>query len=325
VDMQKQLLDELMGRNRNGDDALGNMHYSDPKVCRSFLCGLCPRELFTNTKVDTGGCPKLHEPTLLRAYEDDKKKKSNFVGFEREWEQDLMKYIDDCDNQIRRSQSRVKDDDDKKQSLSVENDELVIEITEDIKKLVAEAEALGEEGKVDESQEIMKKVEELRTKKVDAQAQAARKIMPHDPAAAAQGTTLPNQKLRVCDVCGAFLSITDSDRRLADHFGGKMHIGYARIRETVEQLRQSRESKKRARSQSPRRDDRDKGRDRRDRDRDRDKESDRDRERDRDRDRDNRDRDRGRDYRDRDRDRDQHRGHRDRDRDRGSRYDRSYR
>ena len=30
-----------------------------------------------------------------------------------------------------------------------------------------------------------------------------------------------NQKLRVCEVCGAFLSISDNDRRLADHFGGE--------------------------------------------------------------------------------------------------------
>ena len=42
-----------------------------------------------------------------------------------------------------------------------------------------------------------------------------------------------DQKLRVCDVCGAFLSIYDSDRRLADHFGGKMHLGYMLIREKV--------------------------------------------------------------------------------------------
>jgi hypothetical protein len=31
-----------------------------------------------------------------------------------------------------------------------------------------------------------------------------------------------HQKLRVCEVCGAYLSVLDSDRRLADHFGGKV-------------------------------------------------------------------------------------------------------
>lgn len=34
-----------------------------------------------------------------------------------------------------------------------------------------------------------------------------------------------HQKLRVCDICGAYLSILDSDRRLADHFGGKVSWG----------------------------------------------------------------------------------------------------
>lgn len=33
-----------------------------------------------------------------------------------------------------------------------------------------------------------------------------------------------HQKLRVCDICGAYLSVLDSDRRLADHFGGKVRV-----------------------------------------------------------------------------------------------------
>jgi hypothetical protein len=45
-----------------------------------------------------------------------------------------------------------------------------------------------------------------------------------------------DQKLRVCDICGAFLSIYDSDRRLADHFGGKMHLGYQHIRDKIKQV-----------------------------------------------------------------------------------------
>jgi len=31
-----------------------------------------------------------------------------------------------------------------------------------------------------------------------------------------------HQKLQVCDVCGAYLSRLDNDRRLADHFYGKV-------------------------------------------------------------------------------------------------------
>jgi LUC7 N_terminus len=45
-----------------------------------------------------------------------------------------------------------------------------------------------------------------------------------------------HQKLQVCDVCGAYLSRLDNDRRLADHFFGKMHLGYAQMRKTYERL-----------------------------------------------------------------------------------------
>ena len=45
-----------------------------------------------------------------------------------------------------------------------------------------------------------------------------------------------HQKLQVCDVCGAYLSRLDNDRRLADHFYGKMHLGYAQMRRTHETL-----------------------------------------------------------------------------------------
>ena len=47
------------------------------------------------------------------------------------------------------------------------------------------------------------------------------------------------QKLRVCEVCSAYLGIHDNDRRLADHFGGKLHLGFIKIRENLAELRVS--------------------------------------------------------------------------------------
>lgn len=46
-------------------------------------------------------------------------------------------------------------------------------------------------------------------------------------------------QLRVCDVCSAYLGIHDNDRRLADHFGGKLHLGFIAIREKLAQLKQT--------------------------------------------------------------------------------------
>jgi len=44
------------------------------------------------------------------------------------------------------------------------------------------------------------------------------------------------QKLRVCEVCSAFLGIHDNDRRLADHFGGKLHVGFITLRSKLAEL-----------------------------------------------------------------------------------------
>lgn len=49
-------------------------------------------------------------------------------------------------------------------------------------------------------------------------------------------STYQQQKLRVCEVCGAYLGLQDNDRRLADHFGGKLHLGFIEIREKHEKL-----------------------------------------------------------------------------------------
>lgn len=53
-------------------------------------------------------------------------------------------------------------------------------------------------------------------------------------------SSFQQQKLRVCEVCSAYLGLHDNDRRLADHFGGKLHLGFIEIREKLDKLRVSR-------------------------------------------------------------------------------------
>lgn len=73
---------------------------------------------------------------------------------------------------------------------------------------------LGSEGKVEESMLQLTKAEALKAEKQEKE----RELQQLTENSGASG----HQKLRVCDVCGAYLSILDSDRRLADHFGGKV-------------------------------------------------------------------------------------------------------
>lgn len=56
---------------------------------------------------------------------------------------------------------------------------------------------------------------------------------------AVPATQNQQQKLRVCEICAAFLSLYDNDRRLADHFGGRLHMGFISVRDRLEELQVS--------------------------------------------------------------------------------------
>ena len=78
---------------------------TDPKVCRSFLVGTCPHDLFTNTKQDLGPCPKVHSEPLKAEYDSSKDTKN--YGFEYDYMRDLQKYIDECNRRIDAAQRRL--------------------------------------------------------------------------------------------------------------------------------------------------------------------------------------------------------------------------
>jgi hypothetical protein len=188
-------------------------------------------------------------------------------------------------------------------------------INEKLKK----AEELGEQGMVDEAQKALEEAEALK--------RLAPRPEPTSESSKYTDVRITDQKLRLCDICGAFLSVYDNDRRLADHFGGKLHLGYMLIREKQKELLEERNKKRKDRPEDDRRSrehskdrngrvsrDRDAERkdrvesreSRRDYDRDHDRRHDRDHRHDRDRDRDY-DRSRGHDSR---RDRSRSREHR---------------
>lgn len=77
---------------------------------------------------------------------------------------------------------------------------------------------------------LMEEVEDIRKQKQAAEMEYRNSL----PASSYQ-----QQKLRVCEVCSAYLGIHDNDRRLADHFGGKLHLGFIEIRQKLEELKVS--------------------------------------------------------------------------------------
>ena len=80
---------------------------TDPKVCRSYLVGTCPHDLFTNTKQDIGMCPKVHSEPLKLEYDGADAEQKRRWAFEYDYMRDMRKYIDECDRRIDAAQRRL--------------------------------------------------------------------------------------------------------------------------------------------------------------------------------------------------------------------------
>ncbi|ELT88918.1 hypothetical protein CAPTEDRAFT_219978 [Capitella teleta] len=310
-----QMLDELMGRNRNVDPTRKSdeLHWEDSEVCKHFLCGLCPHELFTNTRADLGPCDKLHDESLKLKYE--KSPRYEQAGLEEDLVRFLQTLVSDVERRIRRGQARLSlnvSQINPSQTPQAARDEKVGVLTEKINELVEQAEQLGCEGKVEEAQGVMKLCDQLKDERSELEN--------------TKPLVLPSQKeMEVCDICGAFQIKGDAPSRMEDHLSGRQHRGYAKCREYIEEhkakVRNKAETERErlGREREERETQRQKEREERDKERDdrRRKEVDREKDRGR-RDRDRR-RSRSRSPRDKRRNRDHHRRHRSRSRDRHER------
>ncbi|XP_069511013.1 luc7-like protein 3 isoform X2 [Ambystoma mexicanum] len=216
-----QLLDELMGRDRNlaPEEKRSNVRWDHDSVCKYYLCEFCPAELFTNTRSDLGPCEKIHDENLRKQYE----KSSRFmkVGYEREFLRYLQNLIAEVERRIRRGHARL--------ALSQSQQ-------------AAGIEELGSVGKVEEAQGMMKLVEQLKEERE----------MLMSTTSTIESFAAQEKQMEVCEVCGAFLIVGDAQCRVDDHLMGKQHMGYAKIKSTVEELK----VKLNKRTEEPERDDR---------------------------------------------------------------------
>ncbi|XP_069786026.1 luc7-like protein 3 isoform X2 [Narcine bancroftii] len=240
-----QLLDELMGRDRNlaPDEKRQNVRWDDDSVCKYFLCGFCPAELFTNTRSDLGPCEKIHDDNLRKYYE----KSSRFmkVGYEKDFLRYLQNLMADVERRIRRGHARLALSQNTSAGTTAggpvsKNEEKGQVLTEKIEELLEQIEELGSEGKVEEAQGMMKLVEQLKDEREQLRSASS----------TIESFAAQEKQMEVCEVCGAFLIVGDAQSRVDDHLMGKQHMGYAKIKATVEELK-----KVRKKTEEPERDD----------------------------------------------------------------------
>ncbi|XP_013199932.1 putative RNA-binding protein Luc7-like 1 isoform X2 [Amyelois transitella] len=193
------------------------------------------------SRMDLGECPKIHDLALRADYELASKSKDYFYDIDAT--EHLEAFLSDCDRRTAAAKQRLAETQEELSAEVTEKANAVHELAEQIGQKLARAEALGEEGMVEESVKLMGEIEDLRKKKAAAE-QEYRNSMP--------ASSYQQQKLRVCDVCSAYLGIHDNDRRLADHFGGKLHLGFITIREKLAELKKTVDKRREERGASER-------------------------------------------------------------------------
>lgn len=140
---------------------------------------------------------------------------------------DLQRYVDECNRRIESAQRRLeKTPDEIRQTNALLKQ--ISDLSKSIETGLLEITVLGEISEVSRAYEEFYRIRQAMATKQDKERELK----------ALSDTSGPSghQKLQVCDVCGAYLSRLDNDRRLADHFYGKMHLGYAQMRKTYEGL-----------------------------------------------------------------------------------------
>ncbi|CAH2306833.1 Hypothetical [Pelobates cultripes] len=225
-------------RSSSRDETRQRVKYTDDRVCKSHLLDCCPHDILAGTRMDLGECTKIHDLALRADYEIASKERELF--FELDAMDHLESFIAECDRRTELAKKRLAETQEEISAEVAAKAEKVHELNEEIGKLLAKAEQLGAEGNVDESQRILMEMEKVKARKREAE-EEYRNSMP--------ASSFQQQKLRVCEVCSAYLGLHDNDRRLADHFGGKLHLGFILIREKLEQLRRTVATKQEKRNQ----------------------------------------------------------------------------
>merc|ERR1719410_2967310 len=233
----RAMLDQLMGTARNGE--IQAVRYDDPKVCKSFLLACCPHEILAATRMDMGECPKRHDLALRADYESAQKLKDHYYDVDAC--DHLTSFVADCDRKTEQAKKKLAETQEALSDEVTGKANNVHDLAETIGQKLAAAEKLGAEGNVEESIKLMEEVETMRKNKAEAE-QDYRNSMP--------ASSYQQQKLRVCEVCSAYLGIHDNDRRLADHFGGKLHLGFIQIREKLVELQATMEVRRPAKREA---------------------------------------------------------------------------
>lgn len=198
-----------------------------PKVCKSHLVWQCPFKLLEGNR-DIPMCHKTHLERNKVVYQALVASGEN-IEFQKEARrqciEDLRRCVTQCDDKINRSNVRITSINDQRDSEDITEYEKE-EYKADAEITIMEIDALVSSGLLDKAIELSCAIEKQNSqRKLESKTDLNSSL--------SLGLDSPTQ---ACDVCGAIISKLDNDRRLADHFVGRIHLGYDQIRQKLHEL-----------------------------------------------------------------------------------------
>lgn len=220
----RALLNSLMGADRNLDPALRKERkYTDSDFCRNYMMGLCPNELFSNTKIDLGKCKKVHDDDMMKVFEEDPDAAPHRRRWRAELRSELLRLIEVVDRRIATNRMKISAASNSARELTDDQKKLIESMKEEMTGLLKQADEAGDEGRFEDSKTLMKESDALKRKIEDLEAHRYEKY----------------RKEEICQICGV---IVDTEEAAAMetgrgwHENGKQHLGYKIIRDHLKVL-----------------------------------------------------------------------------------------
>uniref|UniRef100_A0A915P1W4 Uncharacterized protein n=1 Tax=Meloidogyne floridensis TaxID=298350 RepID=A0A915P1W4_9BILA len=143
TDVMREMIAQLMGQQRAEEEGRKLPPFDHHSVCRSYLQGCCPRELLSDTRLESMmSCRKMHEPAHKGEYNKAQEKRDLFYDVEAY--EELEDAICIVDQEIRRLQDKVKRDAENNLDLTEQHrTQKIFEVNEQIGVALVQIEALG--------------------------------------------------------------------------------------------------------------------------------------------------------------------------------------
>jgi len=224
MDETRALLDALMGPKRNvkAEKSSSGTDFVDKTICKKFIVGFCPHDWFTLQKRQLKPCHMVHSEMMKLQFEGH----PDSAKYRVEYEEDFLRYLEevarDCDQFVSRERTRCRPKGTK-----------TVRIPGEAQTRLDEKELLYAE--------LIRKSEEMAEKNGLAASQAhmiEANALKEDIDGIKERHTVEFPGEDICDTCGVrYPAGPWEGHDKESHKRGKMHDGFQKIRDKLEELR----------------------------------------------------------------------------------------